>query len=175
MDSGGKHLHGAAKPVFTVDVCIVHGGEFLMFKRSATKKIFPGWLAFPGGHIDEGENPLAAAIREVREEVGIILTPKDIQLKFVATHYHTDRDEVFIVFGFRAVIHSKPDTLASSHEGGAVWMTRGELDRTDTIFPPVQYYFDHLSGNAPGIMYNYSIWNNAQLVRVVSEDTDSNS
>lgn len=175
MDSGIKHLHEVAKPIFTVDVCIVHGGEFLMFKRSSTKKVFPGWLALPGGHIDEGENPLSAAIREVREEVGITLTPKDIQLKFVATHHHTDRNELFIVFGFRAVIYDKPDHLEKHHEGSAVWMTKSELDRTDTIFPPVKYYFDHVLGNNPGIIYNYSIWNNAQLVQVISEQTDSNS
>jgi len=175
MDSGTKHLHETAKPIFTVDVCIAHGGEFLMFKRSSTKKVFPGWLALPGGHIEEGENPLAAAIREVREEVGIALLPKDIQLKFVATHHHTDRNELFIVFGFRATIHTKPDNLESNHEGSAVWMTRGELDRTDTIFPPVKYYFDHVLGNNPGIIYNYSVWNNAQLVKVISEQTDSNS
>lgn len=175
MNSASTHLDGAGKPVYTVDVCIAHGGEFLMFKRSSTKKVFPGWLALPGGHIEEGENPLTAAIREVQEEVGITLAPQDIQLKFVAMHQHTDRNELFIVFGFRATLHTKPEHLVNNHEGNAVWMTRGELDGTDTIFPPVKYYFDHVLGNNPGIIYNYSIWNNAQLVRVVSEQTDSNS
>ncbi len=175
MNGQAKYLQDVAKPIFTVDLCIVHGSEILMFKRSETNKLFPGWLALPGGHIDEGENPLSAAIREVSEEVGITLTPKDIQLKFVAMHHHLDRNELYVVFGFLAVLHDKPVGAVSNDEGQAVWMDKRKLAETSTIFPPVQYYFAHLLGNKPGIIYNYSIWNNSQLVRIVSEAIDHNS
>jgi len=146
-----------------------------MFKRSDTKKVFPGWLALPGGHIEEGENPLTAAIREVREEVGVTLMPEEIQLKFVAMHHHTDRNELFIVFGFLAVLATKPERIDSNSEGHASWMKSAEVLRMDTVFPPVKYYLSHVLGNKPGIIYNYSIWNDSTLVRVVSEQTDSNS
>ena len=33
-----------------------------------------GHMAFPGGHIEAGESPLEAAIRETEEEVGLSLT-----------------------------------------------------------------------------------------------------
>ena len=36
-----------------------------------------GQIAFPGGKIDEGETPLAAALREAREEIG--LDPRAIE------------------------------------------------------------------------------------------------
>lgn len=175
MSAQAKYLQDVAKPIFTVDLCVTHGNEILMFKRSETKKLFPGWLALPGGHIDEGENPLSAAIREVREEVGITLAPKDVQLKFVAMHHHLDRKELFIVFGFLAVLHDKPAGIVSNDEGQVVWMDKRKLARTTTIFPPVKYYFAHLLGNKPGIIYNYSIWENSQLVRVLSEQVDKNS
>ena len=34
---------------------------------------FHGLLEFPGGGIEAGETPLAAAVREVEEEVGIVI------------------------------------------------------------------------------------------------------
>jgi 8-oxo-dGTP diphosphatase len=39
--------------------------------------IYHGKLEFPGGGIEAGENPLTAAVREVEEEVGIIINPHD--------------------------------------------------------------------------------------------------
>ena len=37
----------------------------------------PYWT-FPGGIVDPGETPLEGAIRETREEVGIVLKPADV-------------------------------------------------------------------------------------------------
>lgn len=39
--------------------------------RSQSKENFPGWLAIPGGGINEYENPMDAAIREFKEETGL--------------------------------------------------------------------------------------------------------
>jgi len=175
MDTPSRHLHTIAPSIFTVDICIRHGDDVLMFARSKTKKMFPGCLALPGGHIDEGENPLTAAIREAREEVGISLTPKRVQLKFVALHYHQDRRELFVVFGFLARIYKKPERILSNDEGSASWMSKDTLMSHDAVFPPVKYYLSHVLENTSGIMYNYSIWNNSQLVRVISEEIDTNS
>ena len=45
--------------------------EFLIQKRAATKKNQPNKWAMCGGHIDVGETEIEAALREVKEEVGI--------------------------------------------------------------------------------------------------------
>lgn len=42
-------------------------GKFLFFKRT----IFPFVYTVPAGHVDKGEQPLAAAARELKEEVGV--------------------------------------------------------------------------------------------------------
>jgi len=53
-------------------------GEVLVLKRSSTCKNNPGKWNFPGGHIDKGETPKEAAIRECEEEAGF--TPKKVKL-----------------------------------------------------------------------------------------------
>lgn len=175
MNTPSKHLHEVAQPIFTVDVFIQYQNSILMFKRSETKKAFPGWWALPGGHIEEGENPLAAAIREVREETGITITPKNIQLKFIASHHHLDRNELYIVYGFLAIFDEKPVEVTQTTEGTAQWIEKSALSTFENVLPPVKYYFDHVLNNKPGIMYNYSTWKKSQLVKVFSEHIDRNS
>lgn len=55
-------------------------GEVLLQKRSMTKDSYPGlWDISAAGHVDAGESPLQAAIREVSEEVGIGIKEEDLQ------------------------------------------------------------------------------------------------
>lgn len=51
---------------FVVTAYAVHGGKVLLLKH----KKLGLWLA-PGGHIDEGETPDQAAMRELKEEAGL--------------------------------------------------------------------------------------------------------
>ena len=48
---------------------------FLLTTRAAKLKHHAGQWAFPGGRIDAGETPEQAALRELREEVGLALAP----------------------------------------------------------------------------------------------------
>lgn len=169
-----KRLHMVAPIIGTVDICIVRKGQILMLKRSKNKKAFPNWIALPGGHIEEGENPLAAALREAHEETGISIDPKNIQLKFIATHYHVDRNEQYMVFGFYASIDEETIHLSSNDEGSLHWMDKKTVLTSETVFPPVQYYLDHVL-NKPGILYNNSLWEASRLVQVLSEHIDRNS
>lgn len=50
------------------------GPEVILTKRSSRLKHHPGQIAFPGGKIDAGDDgPVAAALREAQEEVGLPL------------------------------------------------------------------------------------------------------
>jgi len=47
-------------------------GELFLQKRSLEKDVQPGkWDMSVGGHVDAGEEPDAAALRELREELGV--------------------------------------------------------------------------------------------------------
>lgn len=49
-------------------------GELFLQKRSAQKDCFPGtWDSSASGHVDQGENYDDCAVRELREELGIVL------------------------------------------------------------------------------------------------------
>ncbi|MGA2176034.1 MAG: NUDIX domain-containing protein [Verrucomicrobiota bacterium] len=49
-------------------------GDLFLQKRSMTKDTFPGaWDSSASGHLDSGEDYDACAVRELREEIGLIL------------------------------------------------------------------------------------------------------
>jgi 8-oxo-dGTP pyrophosphatase MutT (NUDIX family) len=48
-------------------------GCFLLTKRAPTLRAHTGQWALPGGRVDAGESPHAAALRELHEEVGLHL------------------------------------------------------------------------------------------------------
>jgi len=169
-----KKLHEIAQPIFTTDIFIMHDDELLMFKRSEDKKTFPGFWALPGGHIDENEDPLAGAIREVREETGVTLTPNDMKLKVIALHNHIDRKELYVVFIFVATLPKKVTPSETTDEGTPQWIPKNEALTKKNVFEPIRYYFPHVLGNKPGILYNMSEWKNAKLVRIMSETIDTN-
>jgi isopentenyldiphosphate isomerase len=55
-------------------------GEVLLSQRSAKKSICPlMWDVSVAGHIDAGETPKQAAIRETKEEIGLSISENDLQ------------------------------------------------------------------------------------------------
>ena len=59
----------------------------ILTQRREHLRTHPGQVAFPGGRIDEGEDAMAAALREAHEELG--LNPALVRLLGKADPYHT--------------------------------------------------------------------------------------
>eukprot|EP00747_Dinoflagellata_sp_TGD_P182511 gnl/TRDRNA2_/TRDRNA2_36788_c0_seq1.p1 gnl/TRDRNA2_/TRDRNA2_36788_c0~~gnl/TRDRNA2_/TRDRNA2_36788_c0_seq1.p1 ORF type:complete len:189 (-),score=34.22 gnl/TRDRNA2_/TRDRNA2_36788_c0_seq1:17-583(-) len=54
--------------------------ELLMQKRAQTKDTHPGlWDVSVAGHIDAGDEPLATAVREAEEELGLRVAPEQLE------------------------------------------------------------------------------------------------
>lgn len=169
-----KRLHELGQLIVACETYICHQGKVLMHQRAQTKSKFPGFWIGPGGHVEEGEDVLTAAIREIEEETGVILKPQDVTLKVLAFHHHLDREEVWMEYLFRAEIPAE-QPIHSTSEGISQWIPESELLTLDNIFPPSRYYLPHILDHQSGIMYNASQWREAQLVQVLSERVDSNS
>jgi ADP-ribose pyrophosphatase YjhB (NUDIX family) len=65
------------------------GDEVLLMRRQGSG-YYDGWYSLPAGHVDAGELPIAAAIREAKEEIDIVIRPEDV--RFLHTTYRMKSD-----------------------------------------------------------------------------------
>lgn len=78
-----------------VHVLLLRGGEVLLLRRAHTG-YQDGNFSTIAGHLDGGEEVLAAAVREAREEAGITLDPAE--LRMVEVMHNRDDDSEYIDF-----------------------------------------------------------------------------
>lgn len=72
-------------------------GKILLQRRQGTK-LWPGFLALPAGHIDEGENAYEAAIREAKEELNITISQNNIIDTFVVNRRNKSLSPYYDVY-----------------------------------------------------------------------------
>ena len=90
--------------------------------RPETMRKHPGQISFPGGRIDPGDDgPIAAALREAEEEIG--LPPQEVEIIGIADRYRTVTGfEVTPVVGI-----VPPDLPLSPHPGEVAAMFEAPL------------------------------------------------
>lgn len=164
----GKKLHEVGQLIAACEVYISSGNKILMHKRADDKKIFPGYWIGPGGHIEWGEDVLAGALREIKEETGISLDTKNLKLKVLSFHHHLDRGEIWVEYIFLANV-AEEQKATSTKEGESFWIEKGKLLKMKNVFPPSKHYFEHVLNDKKGILYNFSTWKNAKLVKDISQ------
>lgn len=84
-------------------------GVILTVRRD-TLRTHAGQIAFPGGRVDPGENPVAAALREAHEELG--LDPSSVELVGCLDDYRTVTG--YVVTPAVAVV--RPDLSLTPHD-----------------------------------------------------------
>jgi len=104
---------------------IVKDNKFLMLKFSKATNPSEKWI-FPGGRLDENENPKEALIREIKEETGLdvdLLFPCDVAM------WGKNDDQRYAVF---FLCTSKNNEVKLSHEHQDFkWFCFDELDKID--------------------------------------------
>lgn len=142
------HIH--EKIDFTVEVFIVYKNRVLLRKHDKYKK----WLSV-GGHIELNEDPNEAAIREVKEEIGldVILDnslrefkQKD-ETKELIPPYFLNRNRIsktheHITLIYFAISKSnKISEMAGREKSEACrWFTKKELLTNKEIVPNIKFY-----------------------------------
>ncbi len=75
-------------------------GQVFLQKRSMTKDRQPGlWDSSASGHVDAGEDYDACAVRELREEIGLLLPATPARLFKLAAGAETDQEHVWVYRG----------------------------------------------------------------------------
>lgn len=145
------HIH--KKIDFTVEVFIVHKNRVLLRMHEKAKR----WLG-PGGHIELDEDPIEAAYREVKEEVGLDiklvggtkLSPGESGdlLPPVAMYRHpmhtydvivSPHEHIDLIYFARAETDSVIVLEDSDRSDEYRWCTKGDILRMD-IFPNTKAY-----------------------------------
>lgn len=93
----------------SVNLILQNNGKICLMRRFNT-----GWndgmYALMGGHVEDGENPISAIIREAAEELGIVISEDDINHVFTMA---VNPDHIYLYFAcenYKGIITNKePD------------------------------------------------------------------
>lgn len=150
-----------------VGILIVQEGKLLCGTR-----VKEGSIGGPGGHIEAGESPEAAAIRETQEEFGI--TPKDL----VPITYMADLkppycpSQVYLCTDFDGYIKCDDDEMTMPGFIAADKVLKLATEHPERIFPPfaesISALLDVLTSDSP-------LTADGQNGRMNSERTDADS
>jgi 8-oxo-dGTP pyrophosphatase MutT (NUDIX family) len=119
-------------------VLIHHSGRTLLVRTS-----YQGYWSAPGGNIDPTEQPIEAACRELREEIGIDVSQSVLSWSFEVEHcLHHRRDRVWL---FEWHPEEKPNVSIDFREIiEARWFTREEALKL-LLLPHLRTYFQQQS------------------------------
>jgi len=117
--------------VWTSILPITREGKWVLQHRDDRPDIVePGKISFFGGHIDDGETPLACAIREAREELGLVLHSDD--LEFVGVFPYENQGGLKGNIYFYVVQNVDPAGLVLGEGQGIVFLNPdANLNRSD--------------------------------------------
>jgi 8-oxo-dGTP diphosphatase len=111
-------------------------GEILLQKRPMGAQMAGLW-EFPGGKVDIGESPEAALVRELAEELGIIVAAQDLLPETFASEPLGDRNLVLLLYRCTTWLGAPSAIYASEIQ----WTL--PQDMADLPMPPADYPLVH--------------------------------
>lgn len=104
--------------------------EILLLKRSDNEDVLPGYWDIPGGTLEDGENPVDGAIREILEESGVKTNKPN--LFFYTSNIDSQKNKQFIRMIFIAHTSDTKITLNQNDHEDYKWIN---------INDPLQFKF----------------------------------
>lgn len=99
-------------------MCLVQDQDKVLLLNRPNHKGFPGWIG-PGGKVDFPESLTEGAIREVREETGLIV--KDLIYKGLDEYVDPKQNYRYMVFNYLATSY-EGELLHNPPEGELEWI-----------------------------------------------------
>ncbi|GAA2036139.1 hypothetical protein GCM10009756_31050 [Pseudokineococcus marinus] len=108
---------------------LVRDGRALMVHRSPHRRWYPDVWDLPGGHVEAGEDPRAALVRELREELAVEAQVHGAPIaRTVADTFVAD---VWAVHRW----HGEPVNAAPDEHDALAWLDVGDLAGLDLAHP----------------------------------------
>jgi 8-oxo-dGTP diphosphatase len=129
---------GASKPKkdrlelpVIVSVLVTKNKKVLLGRRLT---VLPGWYSTPGGHVEENETTVEAAIREVKEETGLEVSAFDLKLLIAKETFRNQPFPLprYVVFYFHCTFCETNETVPLNTEtdkcSGWEWIALNDVD-----------------------------------------------
>lgn len=142
-------------------VFIEKDGRLLMLHKTKKDSYGYGKINGVGGHIEKGEEPFEAAVREIEEEAGIKVKDLDLAAILFIDINDTPGVQVFV---FKA--DYAEGIIKDSIEGNLEWMTRESIRESDRPVKDLPFLLDIIDKhekNASPIMIKYIYDDQGQL------------
>ncbi len=128
-------------------VFVFHDGRVLLLRGAPSKRIWPDRYNGIGGHVEPGEDLLAAGRRELEEETGLAGIPLEL-VGLVTVEVEATRGVLVVVL--RGEVRH-PTPLRPSGEGMLEWVDPRHLPSLPMV-PDVPALLERVMAHAPGAM-----------------------
>jgi 8-oxo-dGTP diphosphatase len=92
----------------SANVLLVRNGKVLLSRRQ-NKGWGDGLLCIPGGHVEKGESPTMAALRELQEECGLNLAAN--RLNFFCVAQRKSKDHEYVAYEFTVSLNDSEEPV----------------------------------------------------------------
>jgi 8-oxo-dGTP diphosphatase len=156
-DLGDRHL------VVPRTLCFVtHGDDVLLLRGAPDKRLWADQYNGVGGHVEPGEDVCTAALREIREETGLVVAA--LELRGIAhVHVRPGAPGVMLFIFTAAAVERQ---VRPSAEGTPTWVPRHRIEELELVedLPTILPRVLAMARDAPPFFAHYHYDQEGELV-----------